>query len=167
MTQITLPEVGMTAVNGLVPMKHQVINKHHADSTVTSAQGIYQHYNDVIMTAMAYQIIGVSIFYSTVCSGANQRKHQSYASLASVRGIHWWPVNSPHKGPVTRKLFPFDDVIRSKRMPFESFERDGFGESIGLYHYEHTALDAQVFEDLHCYRVVMMLKTHHFREFLG
>ena len=52
-------------------------------------------------------------------------------------------------------------------MPFESFERDGFGESIGLYHYEHTALDAQVFEDLHCYRVVMMLKTHHFREFLG
>ena len=22
-----------------------------------------------------------------------------------------WPVNSPHKGPVTRKMFPFDDVI--------------------------------------------------------
>ena len=28
-----------------------------------------------------------------------------------VRGIHRWPVNSPHKGPVTRKMFPFDDVI--------------------------------------------------------
>ena len=26
-------------------------------------------------------------------------------------GIHRWPVNSPHKGPVTRKRFPFDDVI--------------------------------------------------------
>ena len=39
-----------------------------------------------------------------------QRKHQSSASLAFVRGIRRWPVNSPHKGPVTRKIFPFDDV---------------------------------------------------------
>ena len=38
-------------------------------------------------------------------------KHRSSASLAFVRGIHRWPVNSPHKGPVTRKMFPFDDVI--------------------------------------------------------
>ena len=57
------------------------------------------------------QITGVSIVYSTVCSGEDQRKHQSSASLAFVRGIHWWPVNSPHKWPVTRKMFPFDDVI--------------------------------------------------------
>ena len=49
----------------------------------------------------------------TVFSGADQRKHQSSASLAFVRGIHWWPVNSPHKWPVTRKMFPFDDVIMS------------------------------------------------------
>ena len=28
-----------------------------------------------------------------------------------MRGIHRWQVNSPHKGPVTRKMFPFDDVI--------------------------------------------------------
>ena len=61
-----------------------------------------QYYNDVIMGAMASQITGVSIVYSTVCSGADQRKHQSSASLAFVGGIHWWPVNSPHKGPVTR-----------------------------------------------------------------
>ena len=40
-----------------------------------------------------------------------KRKHQSSAPLASVRGIYRWPVNSPHKGPVTRKLFPFDDII--------------------------------------------------------
>ena len=44
-------------------------------------------------------------------SGADQRKHQSSASLAFVWGIHRWPVNSPHKWPVTRKMFPFDDVI--------------------------------------------------------
>ena len=28
-----------------------------------------------------------------------------------MRGIHRGPVNSPHKWPVTRKMFPFDDVI--------------------------------------------------------
>ena len=42
---------------------------------------------------------------------ADQRKHQSSASLAFVRGIHRGPVNSPHKWPVTRKMFPFDNAI--------------------------------------------------------
>ena len=51
------------------------------------------------------------IVYSTVYSGTDHRKHQSSTSLAFVRGIHRWPVNSPHKWPVTRKMFPFDDVI--------------------------------------------------------
>ena len=69
------------------------------------------HYTDVIMSAMASQITGVSIAYSNVCSGADQRKHQSSASLAFVREIHRWPVNSPHKEPITQKMFPFDDVI--------------------------------------------------------
>ena len=69
------------------------------------------HYSDVIMSPVVSQINGVSIVYSTVCSGADQRKHQSSASLVFVMGIHRWAVNSPHKGPVTRKLFPFDDVI--------------------------------------------------------
>ena len=49
--------------------------------------------------------------YSTVYSDTDQRKHLSSVSLAFVRVIHRWPVNSPHKGPVTRKMFPFDDVI--------------------------------------------------------
>ena len=63
------------------------------------------------MSAMASQIIGVSIVCSTVCSGADQRTYQSSASLAFVWWIHRLTVNSPHKGPVTRKMFPFDDVI--------------------------------------------------------
>ena len=75
----------------------------------------YLHYSDVIMSAMASQITGISIVYSTLCPGADQRKHQSSASLAFVRGIHRWPVNSPHKGPVTRKMFPLDDVIMSRK----------------------------------------------------
>ena len=69
------------------------------------------HYGDVIMGTIASQITGVSMVSSTVCSGADQRKQQSSASLAFMRGIHWWPMNSPHKGPVTRKMFPLDDVI--------------------------------------------------------
>ena len=59
---------------------------------------------------MASQITSVSIVCS-VCSGAVQRKHQSSVSLAFMRGIQRWPVDSPHKDPVTRKIFPFDDVI--------------------------------------------------------
>ena len=62
------------------------------------------------MIVMALQITGVLNVYSTVCSGIDQRKYQSSASLAFVRRIHQWP-NSPHKGLVTRKMFPFDDVI--------------------------------------------------------
>ena len=60
---------------------------------------------------MASQITGVSIVYSTVCLGIHQRKCQSSASLAFVREIHRWSVNSPYKRPVTRKMFPFDVVI--------------------------------------------------------
>ena len=63
------------------------------------------------MGAIASQITSLTIVYSTVYSDADQRKHQSSASLAFVWGIHRGPVNSPHKWPVTRKIFPFDDVI--------------------------------------------------------
>ena len=63
------------------------------------------------MDKMASQITNLTIVYSTVYSGADERKHQSLASLDFVWGIHRGPVNSPHKWPVTRKLFAFDDVI--------------------------------------------------------
>ena len=72
---------------------------------------LLEHYCDVKMGAMASQITSLTIVYSAVYSGADQRKYQSSASLAFVRGIHRWPVNSPHKRPATRKMFPFDDVI--------------------------------------------------------
>ena len=72
---------------------------------------IYYHYNDVLISSLASQITSLTIVYSNVYSGADQRKHQSSASLDFVWGIHRWLMNSPHKGPVTRKMFPFDDVI--------------------------------------------------------
>ena len=68
------------------------------------------------MNAKASQVTSLTIVYSTVYLDVVQRKHQSSASLAFVRGIHRWPVNSPHKGPVTRKMFPFDDVIMLNEM---------------------------------------------------
>ena len=74
-------------------------------------KGFVLHYNDVIMGAMASQITSLMIVYSAVYSDADQRKYQSSASLAFVRWIHQSTVNSPHKWPVTRKMFPFDDVI--------------------------------------------------------
>ena len=69
------------------------------------------HYTDVIMGAIASQITSLTIVYSTVYSDADQRNHQSSASLALVLGIHRRPVNSLHKWPVTRKMFPLDVVI--------------------------------------------------------
>ena len=75
----------------------------------------FKHHNDVIMSVMTSQITSLTIIYSTVYSYADQRKHQSSASLAFVRGVHRLPVNSPHKGPVTRKVLPFNDVIINSR----------------------------------------------------
>ena len=80
--------------------------------------GHHHHYSDVIMSPMASQIMGVSIVYSTICSGADQSKHHSSASLAFVNGIHWWQVNFSHKGSVTRQMFSFDDVIMIVLKPY-------------------------------------------------
>ena len=65
------------------------------------AKWLQNHYNDVIMGAMASQITNLTTVHSTVYSGTDQWKHQSSASLAFVREIHQWPVNSLHKWPVT------------------------------------------------------------------
>ena len=80
-------------------------------STVLAQMLHAYHYDDVKMTMLASQITSLTVVYSIVYSGVNQRKHQSSASLAFVREIHRGPVNFPHKWPVTRKMFPFDDVI--------------------------------------------------------
>ena len=62
------------------------------------------HYNNVIMSPVSSQITSVLMVCSTVYSGVDLRKHQSSMPLAFMRGIHRWPVNSPHKGPVTWKM---------------------------------------------------------------
>ena len=95
-------------------------------------------YSDVMMSAIASQISSLTIVYSTVYSDADQRKYQRSASLAFVRGIHRWPVNSPHKGPVKRKTFTFDDVIINNR----NFEIDII--RIAPYHLVVTSISYEV-----------------------
>ena len=102
---------------------HQSINQHKSYSSKISCKSPsskwinhcfnyeHAHHSDVIMSAMASQITGVSIVFLTVCSGTDQRKHQSSISLAFVMGIQRWPVDSHHKGPVMQKRFPFENVI--------------------------------------------------------
>ena len=66
------------------------------------------------MSTMASQITSLTIVYLIDYSGADQRKYQS------IRVTDLCGDNSPvtgecpadrHKGPVTRKTFPYDDVI--------------------------------------------------------
>ena len=89
------------------------------------------------MSAIASQITSLTVVYSTVYSDADQREHESSASLAFVRGIHRGPVNSLHKWPVTRKMFPFDDVIMFfcyRQKPRRPTRREHMAShSIGLY----------------------------------
>ena len=95
-------------------MKPTII-KDHAVFSLTSMfwfSFFVVHYSSIIMCAMAFQITGVSTACLPVCSGENQRKHQSSASLAFVKGNHRWPVVSRHKGPVTWNMFPLDDVMK-------------------------------------------------------
>ena len=68
------------------------------------------HYSDVLMGVMASQITGVLIICPTVCSGADE-KASKLRVTGRCEGINRWPVDSPHKGPVSRKMFPFDDII--------------------------------------------------------
>ena len=90
-------------------------------------------YSDVIMSTVMPQITA-AIVHSTVCSGADQRKHQSSASLAFVRGIHRWPANSPHKGPVTRKIFRHHGHSCERRASYWQSGNPGFYKS-PLYKY--------------------------------
>ena len=75
--------------------------------TISLKSLLWRHNDD----AMTSSVTSLAIVYSTIYSGTDERKYQSPASLAFVRRIRRRQVNSPHKGPVTRKMFSFDDVI--------------------------------------------------------
>ena len=108
------PVTSGSPIKGPLMLKVYYFDRNYAEShsggTRYFSDGLFYHYSDVIMSTVESPITSFTIVNSTVYSGKGERD-QSSAALAFVRGIHWWPVNSPHKGPVTRKMFPFDDVI--------------------------------------------------------
>ena len=116
------------------------------------------------MTTMASQITSLTVVYSAVYSDADQRKHQSSASLAFVQGIHRWPVNSPHKGPVTRKMFPFDDVImHSNDGPL--YRRNPNGTPLHLQMFNNSGFPptkGQSWGKCSCHDDIISLKIHMF-----
>ena len=69
------------------------------------------HYRDVIMGMMASQITSLTIVYSTVIQAQIKENIKAQRHWPFLWGIHRSPVNSLHKWPVTRTMFPFDDVI--------------------------------------------------------
>ena len=93
------------------------------------------------MGAMTSQITSLTIVSSTVYSGSDQRKQQSSTSVAFVRGIHRWPVNSPHKGPVTRKKVPFDDVIMLTYIEITRAEVRVMAAMVTWFNYVLSVLD--------------------------
>ena len=102
-----------------IPASLDFVSEIQGSQTINNA-----HYDCVIMTTIASQITSLTVVYSIVYSDADQRKHQSSAPLAFVWGIHRGPVKSPHKWPVTRKMFPFDDVIMDIWLVFLLGEMD-------------------------------------------
>ena len=63
------------------------------------------HYSDVIMSPMASQITGPTVVYSTFMFSCRWKKISKLCVTGLCGRIHRWPVNSPLKGPVTRKMF--------------------------------------------------------------
>ena len=111
------------------------------------------------MSTMASQITSFTIVYSSVYSGTDQRKLQSSASLAFVRGIHQWSVNSPHKGPVKRKVFLFDDVIMNILHPHGG---NGYKSSMPkLRQLNKTAIELQAWVSNHMQRKHSMISHIH------
>ena len=95
------------------------------------------------MSMVASQITSLTIVYSSTYSDAYQRKHwKSSVSLVFVRGIHRWPVNSPHKGPVTWKMFPFHDFIMKETMKDPSDDEVIMKDIGKLIHYNDVIMSA-------------------------
>ena len=123
------------------------------DSSIVTRLGLssslyHHHYNDVI----ASQITSFTSVYSIIYSDADQRKYQSSsASLAIVRWIHQGPVNSPHKWPVARKMFPFDDVIMMDLLAIIPYDTLGC-------HAKHIILSASTHSQFNLFRYVVMIK---------
>ena len=103
---ISVPVWSLLFVYALTTHGYFVIEMHNFN-----LWSVFFHYNGVIMSEIASQITSLAIVYSTVYSRHRSKETSKRRVTGLLRGIHRWPVNSPHKGPIMRKMFPFDDVI--------------------------------------------------------
>ena len=112
-------------------------------------------YSDFIMRVMVSQVTGISIVCSAICSGADQRKHHSSALLVFVTGIHRSLENSLHKGPVTWKMFPFDDVIMCSRYHSQNSFENYTSETTATYcSSENLTFSCNIY---HCWDIIYLL----------
>ena len=95
---IKITYIGWFMCKGLLAVTRST--KPHCEGQIPGNYNRSQYYCDVTMSPMTSQITGFSTVSSTVCSGTSKK---TSTSLSFVRGIHRWPVDSSHKGPVTRK----------------------------------------------------------------
>ena len=110
-------------------------------SAALSAIGLCTcHYSNAIINAMASQITGVSIVYSTVLQAQIRENIKVPRHWQFVREIHRWPVNAPHKRPVTRKMFPFDDVILYHQSAVPALLTNIFGTATRIFRANSTII---------------------------
>ena len=133
----------------------------HHGSTVCSWRWVLNKYlmrnlgpficSDVIMNPITSQISGTSGVYSIVCSLEDQRKHQSVASLAFVRGIYRWPVNSPHKARVW-----IEDALTAVNASFQD------GRLLCWWIHLSPVCSASLFKLFWWYGYLMLKNQYHF-----
>ena len=119
------------------------------------------HYSDVTTSLMASQNTSNSTVHSTICLSQHKKKHQRVRYWPFVMGIHRWPVDSPHKGPVMWKVFPLCDIIMcdglSSVRPMSSCT-NGISESANAF-----ILNIIVWKDLFQITAGNNIKHFHYR----
>ena len=141
----------------LTPTRHQAISDHNAYWNAAlqwrhnERQGVS---NQRRLDCLLYRLFSRR--------KKNPNKHQSSPSLAFVREIHRWPVNYPHKWPVTRKMFPFDDVVmRLSIWQLPLRKQNGFRVVLSLQMFFHTEDKLQFYTNWRpVYVIDMVLKVH-------
>ena len=128
--------------------------------TIPISKNHGEHYSGIILGAMASEITSLTLVYWSIYSGVDHRKHQNSASLVFVWGIHRWPVNSHHKWPATRKMFPFDDVIMSKSCIDSNQYTCIFTCTLTHSHIRLYWIDINVYGTLKVYVLAMHTRGH-------
>ena len=115
------------------------------------------HYDDVRMGAIASQITSLTIVYSTVYSDADKKTSKLRVTGLCV-GNSPGEVTSPHKGPVTRKMFPFDDVIMTLSIygPEDPVHQCAEYVSLNMYTYAYMFVFDLRSAQVYCFAIILV-----------